>query len=127
EGVFCKGLYCPLRWALHLRVSVLKFLRKRNTYCKRHNFCGLKFFRIGPKHKNLKLFAGSNFCGSNADSVVLTYCPNCSRDPFFVIRRRFAKLGPCENLVVYSTWDNSENPAYFKSKLKRFSKKVSRR
>ncbi|MDD9362510.1 MAG: hypothetical protein PV344_06280 [Anaplasma sp.] len=50
----------------------------------------------------MKLFAGSNFRESNVASVVLTYCPNCAREVFFANRRRFAKLGPCENLVVYS-------------------------
>ncbi|MDD9362012.1 MAG: hypothetical protein PV344_03705 [Anaplasma sp.] len=36
---------------------------------------------------------------------MLTYCPNCSRDLFFTNRRRSRnsrKLGPRENLVVYS-------------------------
>ncbi|MDD9362312.1 MAG: hypothetical protein PV344_05245 [Anaplasma sp.] len=40
----------------------------------------------------MKLFAGSNFRESNIAAVVLIYCPNCSRDPFFANRRRFAKI-----------------------------------
>ncbi|MDD9363112.1 MAG: hypothetical protein PV344_09330, partial [Anaplasma sp.] len=55
--------------------------------------------------ENLKLFAGSNFQESNAASLVLTYCPNYSRDLFFANCRRFAKFAKirsCENLVVYS-------------------------
>ncbi|MDD9362068.1 MAG: hypothetical protein PV344_03985 [Anaplasma sp.] len=40
----------------------------------------------------MKLFAGFNFCESNVASVVLTYCPNCSRDLFYANRRRFAKF-----------------------------------
>ncbi|MDD9362792.1 MAG: hypothetical protein PV344_07715 [Anaplasma sp.] len=40
----------------------------------------------------MKLFAGSNFCKANVASVVLTYCPNCSRDLFFANRRRLAKF-----------------------------------
>ncbi|MDD9362143.1 MAG: hypothetical protein PV344_04375 [Anaplasma sp.] len=40
----------------------------------------------------MKLFAGSNFHESNVSSVVLTYCPKCSRDLFFANRRRFAKF-----------------------------------
>ncbi|MDD9362397.1 MAG: hypothetical protein PV344_05690 [Anaplasma sp.] len=47
----------------------------------------------------MKLFAGSNFRESNVASVLLTYCPNCLRDLFFYNSR---KLGPRENLVVYS-------------------------
>ncbi|MDD9362744.1 MAG: hypothetical protein PV344_07470 [Anaplasma sp.] len=40
----------------------------------------------------MKLFAGSNFRESNVASVVLTHCPNYSRDLFFANRRRFAKV-----------------------------------
>ncbi|MDD9362090.1 MAG: hypothetical protein PV344_04105 [Anaplasma sp.] len=40
----------------------------------------------------MKLFAGSNFRESNVASVMLTYCPNCSRDLFFGNRRKFAKF-----------------------------------
>ncbi|MDD9362524.1 MAG: hypothetical protein PV344_06350, partial [Anaplasma sp.] len=40
----------------------------------------------------MKLFTGSNFRKSNVASVVLTYCPNCSRDLFFVNHRRLAKI-----------------------------------
>ncbi|MDD9362459.1 MAG: hypothetical protein PV344_06010 [Anaplasma sp.] len=40
----------------------------------------------------MKLFAGPNFRESNVASVMLTYCPNYSRDLFFANRRRFAKL-----------------------------------
>ncbi|MDD9362356.1 MAG: hypothetical protein PV344_05480 [Anaplasma sp.] len=40
----------------------------------------------------MKLFAGSNFRESNMAAVVLTYCPNCSRDLFFANPRRFVKF-----------------------------------
>ncbi|MDD9361821.1 MAG: hypothetical protein PV344_02710 [Anaplasma sp.] len=40
----------------------------------------------------MKLYMNSNFCESNVASVVLTYCPNCSRDLFSANRRRFAKI-----------------------------------
>ncbi|MDD9362093.1 MAG: hypothetical protein PV344_04120 [Anaplasma sp.] len=36
----------------------------------------------------MKLFAGPNFRESNLASVVLAYCPNCSRDLFFANHRR---------------------------------------
>ncbi|MDD9362220.1 MAG: hypothetical protein PV344_04760 [Anaplasma sp.] len=45
----------------------------------------------------MKLFAGSNFRESSVASIVLTYCPNCSRDVY-----DSRKLGLRENLVVYS-------------------------
>ncbi|MDD9362136.1 MAG: hypothetical protein PV344_04340 [Anaplasma sp.] len=40
----------------------------------------------------MKLFAGSNLRESNIASVVLTCCPNFSRDPFFANRKQFAKI-----------------------------------
>ncbi|MDD9362548.1 MAG: hypothetical protein PV344_06470 [Anaplasma sp.] len=40
----------------------------------------------------MKLFAGSNFRESNMAAVVLTHCPNCSRDLFFANRMRFVKF-----------------------------------
>ncbi|MDD9362490.1 MAG: hypothetical protein PV344_06180, partial [Anaplasma sp.] len=40
----------------------------------------------------MKLFAGSNFRELNVASVVLTWCPNCSRDLFFANSGRFAKF-----------------------------------
>ncbi|MDD9361843.1 MAG: hypothetical protein PV344_02820 [Anaplasma sp.] len=50
----------------------------------------------------MKLFAGSNFRQSNVAPVVLTYCPNCSRDLFFANRRRFAKFAKIRSLQKFS-------------------------
>ncbi|MDD9362036.1 MAG: hypothetical protein PV344_03825 [Anaplasma sp.] len=49
-------------------------------------------FTNRAKAENSKLFAGFNFRESNVASVLLTYCPNCSRDLFFANRGRFAKF-----------------------------------
>ncbi|MDD9362348.1 MAG: hypothetical protein PV344_05435 [Anaplasma sp.] len=40
----------------------------------------------------MKLFGSSNFRELNVASVVLTYCSNYSRDPFFANPKRFAKF-----------------------------------
>ncbi|MDD9362011.1 MAG: hypothetical protein PV344_03700 [Anaplasma sp.] len=50
----------------------------------------------------MKLFAGSNFRESNVVSVVLTYCPNCSRDLFFANRRQFAKFAKIRSSRKFS-------------------------
>ncbi|MDD9362156.1 MAG: hypothetical protein PV344_04440, partial [Anaplasma sp.] len=61
----------------------------------------------------MKLFAGSNFRESNVASIVLTYCPNCSRDVFFANRRRFEKFAKITSsrklirlqyLFLFSKW-----------------------
>ncbi|MDD9362717.1 MAG: hypothetical protein PV344_07325, partial [Anaplasma sp.] len=54
----------------------------------------------------MKLFASNNFREANVASVVLTYCPDFSRDLFFANRLR--KLGPRENLVVYSIYETAK-------------------
>ncbi|MDD9362065.1 MAG: hypothetical protein PV344_03970 [Anaplasma sp.] len=50
----------------------------------------------------MKLFPGSNFRESNVAFVVLTYCPNCSRDLFFANRRRLAKFAKIRSLRKFS-------------------------
>ncbi|MDD9362155.1 MAG: hypothetical protein PV344_04435 [Anaplasma sp.] len=50
----------------------------------------------------MKLFAGSNFRESNVASVVLTYCPNCSRGLFFANHRRFAKFAKIRSSRKFS-------------------------
>ncbi|MDD9363071.1 MAG: hypothetical protein PV344_09125, partial [Anaplasma sp.] len=67
-------------------------------YCKRLNFRGLKFSRIGPKLK----IAGPNFRELNVASVLLTYCPNFSRDLFFANQKRFAKFAKIRSSRKFS-------------------------
>ncbi|MDD9361990.1 MAG: hypothetical protein PV344_03595 [Anaplasma sp.] len=50
----------------------------------------------------MKLFAGSNLRESSAGSVVLTYCPNCSRDLFFANPRQFAKFAKIRSSQKFS-------------------------
>ncbi|MDD9362908.1 MAG: hypothetical protein PV344_08300 [Anaplasma sp.] len=50
----------------------------------------------------MKLFAGPIFRESNLASVVLTYCPNCSRDLFFANQRRFAKFAKIRSSRKFS-------------------------
>ncbi|MDD9362741.1 MAG: hypothetical protein PV344_07455, partial [Anaplasma sp.] len=73
--------------------------------CKRLNFSRAQIFANQANAENLKLFTGYIFRESNVASVVLTYCLNCSRDLLFVNcndSRNSRKLGPRENLVIYS-------------------------
>ncbi|MDD9362115.1 MAG: hypothetical protein PV344_04235 [Anaplasma sp.] len=50
----------------------------------------------------MKLFEGCNFRELNVASVVLTYCPICSRDLFFANRRRFAKFAKIRSSRKFS-------------------------
>ncbi|MDD9362103.1 MAG: hypothetical protein PV344_04170 [Anaplasma sp.] len=50
----------------------------------------------------MKLFADSNFRESNVASVVLTYCPNCSRDLFFANHMRLAKFAKIRSSRKFS-------------------------
>ncbi|MDD9362173.1 MAG: hypothetical protein PV344_04525 [Anaplasma sp.] len=50
----------------------------------------------------MKLFACSNFRESHVVSVVLTCCPNCSRDPFFANHKRFAKFAKIRSSRKFS-------------------------
>ncbi|MDD9362446.1 MAG: hypothetical protein PV344_05940 [Anaplasma sp.] len=50
----------------------------------------------------MKLFVGSNFRYSNVSSVELTYRPNCSRELFFVNRRRFAEFAKIRSSRKFS-------------------------